>query len=519
METMRKKFAVIFTFIARFIVVLLAVLTVIATMLVVLLSSLDHTLFKAGAYKRALLENKVYEQLPALVSEQFPTAQSLCADPCAENSLVCAIQGASPALQACLTKNLDKATLEAIGSGRRKPTTSETQTAQACLDQYATPSQDGSNSVSADEGLLEGASEQIRACVRKALGEEIYSAIHNSDRPATAAEIEWINSCMEEIGATLASNRLGLSMGQMALLRNLTTVQWQALILHLLPANDVQAMTETALDEGSAYLKGEIDTVKMPLTPLRARLTGPAGEELIGILLKSQPSCTKEQQVQINAGNFGNAEQTPIYCAAEGEALRKLSAELRKRLKQAASEIPKDAILIKPSEEAYAWIGWSVLGKNPRAARQKFNAGIRLSPLLPLCLLLLVAFFGVRSLRGWMRWWSIPIFLAGLIALSIGVAGVSRFDWAWEKYVVPEIPPAVGSNLSDMGRELAHALVNDLAIRIMLEAGVVALLALGVIVGSFYVKPPPDSSLPPLALPGMPGGPVLVQPLSKHKQK
>ena len=68
---MRKIFAVLFTLIARFIAVLLAALTVIATILALLLSSVDHTLLNAGTYKRAFLENKVYEQLPALSIRWF----------------------------------------------------------------------------------------------------------------------------------------------------------------------------------------------------------------------------------------------------------------------------------------------------------------------------------------------------------------------------------------------------------------------------------------------------------------
>ena len=77
---MRKIFVVIFTFIARVITVLLAALTVIATILVLLLTSVDHTLLNAAIYKRAFSENRVYEQLHALVLEQLPTIKSKTID-------------------------------------------------------------------------------------------------------------------------------------------------------------------------------------------------------------------------------------------------------------------------------------------------------------------------------------------------------------------------------------------------------------------------------------------------------
>jgi len=518
---MRKIFAVIFTFIARVITVLLAALTVIATILVLLLTSVDHTLLNAAIYKRAFSENRVYEQLPALVLEQLPTIKSWLADPCADQLLSCVIEAVSSELQTCLTQGLGTSALENINGGGQKLTDEETKIVQACLDQLGITSLPESKRSSSNENLLGGVSMEVQICAHQVLGDEIYSAIHNNERPATVAETKVIEMCVEESGSDTTANSAipKPSSVQKALLKNLTSTQWEALIVYLLPSNDVQMMIEAALDDMRVYFKGEVDTVRMPLTPLKARLTGQAGEELIGLLLKSQPPCTEEQQIQINAGQFGGEEEPLIYCTATGATLRNLSSELQGRLNKAASEIPEDAILIKPLPESNPLSGWLVLDKNPQAVRQKINVGIRLSPLLPLCLLLLVALFGVRSLQGWLRWWGIPIFIAGLITLSIGIAGLGLFDWAWVKYAPPEIPPAIELNLREVGRQLTHVLVHDLAIWIVLESSLITLLALGMLIASSRVNPPPDPSLPPLAPPGTPGGPVLIQPRSKRKKQ
>jgi hypothetical protein len=516
---MRKIFAAIPTLLARFIAVLLATLTIVATILVLLLSSVDRTLLNAGTYKRAFSENQVYDQLPALLSQQLSTDQRLAADPCAEYPLVCAIEDASPELQTCLTKSLGMVALEDIGSGRRKPTAAETESTQLCLDRFAIASQPAFESGLANNSLLDGASEKARTCARQRLGDEIYTALANTERPATLAETQVIEMCIEESAAPPASAIPGLSDGQRALLKNLTPAQWDALIFHVLPPDDAQSMLESAFAELVSFFKGEADTARMPLAPLKAHLTGEAGETLITLLLDSQPTCTPEQQAQIEAGDFGDDEAPPILCAAEGDTLRKLTAELQRRLNDAASEIPEDAALIDPLPEIAPSGIWRLLGNDPQVVRQKIYTGIRFSPLFVLFLLLLLALFGVRSLRGCMRWWGIPIFIAGLITLGIGFAGLSRFDWAWERYAVPEIPSAVDSNLSEMGRQLTQALVNDLSKWMVLEAGMVVLVALAVLIGSFHVTPPPDPSLPPLRPPGTPGGPVLVRPISKRKGK
>jgi hypothetical protein len=454
---MRKILTVIFTFLARFIAVLLAACTTIATVLALLLSSLDHTLLQAETYQRALREHKVYAQLPALISEQDSMIKTWLLGPCGGNVLACPAGKAAPEIQACLMKYLGDEILGDISSGKRKPTLAETQTAQDCLDQFAT----------SDPTLM-------------------------TPKP---------------------------SSGQLALLKDLTSSQWDALLLRLLPQDIAQKLTETALNKTLAYFKGEVDTAQLPLAPLKAQLTGAGGTELIKLMLKSSPACTKEQQAQINAGNFSDDESPPVYCAAEGETQRNLSAELQKRLDRAASEIPETVTLFPGSSGQDPLPSLNILSTTPQIARQRIYTGIRFSPLLVLFLLLLVALFGVRSLRGWMRWWSLPIFIGGLITLSIGIASLILFGWAWGQYVIPTIPSSVGPTLSKLGRELTQSLVKDLALWLVLESGLLTLLALGLFLASGRIPPPPNRSLPPLAPPGTPGGPVLRQQKSKRKRK
>ncbi len=50
--------------------------------------------------------------------------------PCGGNALACPTGKAAPEIQACLMKYLGNEILTDIGSGKRKPTPAETQTAQ-----------------------------------------------------------------------------------------------------------------------------------------------------------------------------------------------------------------------------------------------------------------------------------------------------------------------------------------------------------------------------------------------------
>src|SRR3989304_2322546 len=159
----------IFTVIAKLFAVLFSILFIVATVIVLLLVNLEHTLLNAQTYKRLLVENKVYEQLPALMAEQSSSLERFLADPCADNPLVCAMDGAPAELQTCLTDSLGEEAYLEIGSGQRQPTGVELQSSQPCLDQYGgyAALQTGPAAGSPDDNLLASASAGGQACARQ----------------------------------------------------------------------------------------------------------------------------------------------------------------------------------------------------------------------------------------------------------------------------------------------------------------------------------------------------------------
>jgi len=301
-----------------------------------------------------------------------------------------------------------------------------------------------------------------------------------------------------------------------ALLNGLSSEQWEALIIYALPEDELQTMTESTLDEALSYFRGETDSVQMPLAPLKARLIGQSGEELTALLLGSQPSCSTEQLAQIKAVNINMVGVPPIFCSTTGEMQIQLSAELQRRLKNVSAELPDNAIIIKSPSPSIPVSLHRFFGKDRQSALQKINTALPNAPLLPFALLLLVTLFAVRSLRGWMRWWSVPIFIAGLMMVVFSVVLFFMFDQLWTKYVLHELPPLLASDFGEITQDVARTLTNDLAKHIMLQAGILTLLALGILYASSFVKPPPDPSLPPLAQPGTPGGPVIHPPQKKR---
>jgi hypothetical protein len=490
-EKMRTRFTAFYNFLA----VLCAILFVIATVPVLLLSNSKQTLLNAEAYKRALIDNKAYEQLPALMAEGSSSLERFLEKPCTDNLLVCAMDNASPELQICLTDSLGPQAYGEIGSGQRDATDVEQDSSQACLDRYAsTTLQTGPEAGSLDDQPLSSAPAKVQACARQVLGDEAYQTLSNNQRPPTKRETRQINACIRQARREARLNNSGIGGELMPILKDFSLKQWEELIRFLLPADELQEMTEAALDQVFSYLKGESNRASISLVNLKTRLRGQAGQELILFLLNAQPPCTEEQQAKINAGDFENGGGTAIYCAASGETLAQVIPPMQNRLSRLAAQIPNEAVLIKPISTSDA-----ISGGDPFITIRRLRSWMRLSPLLPVSLLVLVTLFGVRSVKSGLRWWGIPLLSAGLIVLSIGIAAQPLLDWAWVNYAIPQFPSVISSGLAELGHDMFRSVVHELGKWLMLEAGPILLLGLAAIIGSFYVGPitPSDLRSPP----------------------
>jgi hypothetical protein len=437
---MRKALTAIFGFIANSIAVLFAVLFVLTTILILPLFNIEHILLNAGTYKRALAENGVYEQLPALAAEEIETVKTFLTNPCAKNPLGCAIEGASLELQTCLVEVLGPADYEAIGTGRMNPTKAQLTNSQYCLDQFGGG---------------------------------------------------------ESTGETQGSGRVGSQ--EMAFTNNLTSKDWQTLLTWLLPPEEARVMVENMLDQVFAYLNGETDTAHVSLVALKSHLAGQSGQDLILLLLNAQPPCTEEQLAKIQAGKAGDTGQ-PAFCNPPQEYLVPVTSQLQTQLDSVIAGIPDEAVIIKPPSESVP-SGEGSFGNDPITALNRIRMGIRFSPLLSLSLLILVTLFGIRSLKGWLRWWGIPLFIAGLIVTVIGIAILPVLDWAWVIYVLPQFPSTFSAGITSLARELADFVAQAMATRITLEAAIIGLLGLAAIIGSFFVEtklkePAPLASTP-----------------------
>jgi|GEM_PF-888117 len=452
-----------------------------------------------GCYKQAL-GDEFYQTLAH--DERHPTeAEFISLTPCMPKipSDINPFSYASPELQTCTRDALGEDVYNEISSNKRPPTDPEMTQMASCFARLGFPSIETPASQGTSENPLLTAPPDVQACVKQAIGEQAYDELYNNKRPPTETEIQQITPCFGQLG----SQGGGQEGGMPPFMQNLKASDWEAIIKILMPPDELQTITENTLDQLFAYLDGKTNRVSVSLMKLKERLAGQAGKDAIRQLIAAQPPCTEEQLAQMSAGKLGG-EQGMVICKPPEEALAVMLPELQTQVNALVTDMPDETMIIKPSTPSAPVSGSGPLGNDPLTVLRTVRLGLRLSPLLPLGLLLLVTLFGVRSLKGWLRWWGIPFFFAGAIALAPGITILPALNWAWNNYVTSRIPPYLPTDVVSIGHDLASYLLRSLSGQITLQAGILAAIGLAAWIGSSFIKtrrkesttaatPPPES--------------------------
>jgi hypothetical protein len=415
------------TGVAKFFTAVFALLFVITAVLALLLFNAGQQLFNPRLYKNALVSQNVYERLPAVVSVMLTTSASV--NPCLQNPVSC--EDISPELKACYGQALGSDRYVTLASGQDQPTDDEKRAIQDCMD--ANTSGQASSQTEAGRGEGEG--------------------------------------------------------GMPLFMSNLEASDWENIIITLLPPADLQAMIEKTIDGLFAYLNGESNSVTISLVALKARLAGPPGTEAIQRLILSQPPCTLEELAQIS--DEARSESAGMVLCNPGENLTNLVLpKVQEQLKAAINTIPNHVTIIKPAPPAAVSSNPGPFGINndPIRVLILMRMIIRLSPFLPLACLLLVTLFGVRSIKGWMRWWGIPIFITGAITLSISLTSLPLFEIVWVNFAAPRIPAFIPIDISNISHNLVYYVAHTLMEKIVLQSVILIVISLAAWIGSYFIE-------------------------------
>ncbi len=291
---------------------------------------------------------------------------------------------------------------------------------------------------------------------------------------------------MPAILATALTSTMGQNINAIPFLRELALEDWQNTIAMLLPPEELKTTADIALDSTFDYLNGRSNSAAISLLPLKAQLAGPSGMTVVLQILSLQPACTAEQLTQMALGLLGGQI---ALCNPPPEAVSLMTPFLQSQLQTMTTIIPNEVTFIPGT--------LSGTPQDPRIPLNRVRSIIKLTPLLPVLLLIGITIFAVRSLRDWLTWWGWPFMIAGVSSVLIGLVGAPLVGWILQFLIQGQatipIPPALISSIAETTSEVAQ----EILLPVMIQGALLGFVGLGMaILGLFLPRKQADPYLP-----------------------
>ncbi|KAF0107430.1 MAG: hypothetical protein FD146_1908 [Anaerolineaceae bacterium] len=330
--------------------------------------------------------------------------------------------------------------------------------------------------------VCENITPEFKDCAAQKLGQERFNILAPGAETPTEAEKQLLQPCVDQFLPQDTGEGAG---GPPPFMQSLTAADWETIIATLLPPDDLKMMAESLIDQTFAYLNGQQDTVTVSLVPLKNRISGQPGVDALLGLIRAQPPCGEAETDAMTTTLQGGS--TPeIFCSPPEDKLQELKPDIQNMLANTAGTIPDEKVLLTPESGENSASGGLV------GAFRAAHLILRLSPEVPLGILLLITLLAVRTPKSWLRWWGIPFFITGLLAAAAAVLMSFTFEQVWITLLASRIPPYLSLGLVELIRSLVRAVMRRLTAGILVGGLLFAIPGLGMWIGSSFVKPEPE---------------------------
>jgi hypothetical protein len=293
---------------------------------------------------------------------------------------------------------------------------------------------------------------------RKAFSSETYKQ---------AFEDQSLYERMPSILATALAASIAQHQSSIPFLGAVRVEDWQNVIVILLPPEELKVLGNDALDSTFDYLNGKTDFAAISLLPVKSRLVGESGINVVMQLLSLQPPCTVEQLTQMALGLLSGEI---ALCNPPPEAMGLMAPVIESQLQTLVTVFPDEVTFISDTR--------SGTPEDPRLSLNTVRAVITFTPAVPALFLFGIVVFAVRSLKDWFIWWGWPLMLTGLISLLLAGVGSPLVGWILQFLIQTQvsslIPPILGASIA----ETASAVARQMLTPVILQGIVLAVLGL-----------------------------------------
>jgi len=318
------------------------------------------------------------------------------------------------------------------------------------------------------------------------IGAAVVLVLFNVERKAFSAETykqAFEDQKLYERMPALMASALQISIAQnpsaFPFLKELSAEDWQSTIAALLPAEEMRALANSALDSTFDYINGKTNSAVISLLPIKSQLVGPSGVNVIKQFLKTQPDCTIDQLTQMGLGFLGG---NIALCNPPEQALSLVEPLIQSQLQTITTAFPDQIAIISSNTDS----------KSPSDPRYKLHilrSAIHFSPFVVILLLLAIALLAVRSLRDFLLWWGIPFLSVGAITILIALVGSPLVSWILQFFIQRQAGAFLPAILASSIAETAGAVARQILIPVTVEGLIITVIGIFMVfVGMFLIR-------------------------------
>ncbi len=316
------------------------------------------------------------------------------------------------------------------------------------------------------------------------IGTVVVLLLFNVERRAFASETykqafedQKLYERMPALMASALQTSISQNPNAFPFLKELSVEDWQSTTASLLPAEEMRAVADGALDSTFDYINGTTNSAVISLLPIKAQLVGPSGVNIIEQFLKTQPDCTIEQLTQMGLGLFGG---NIVLCNPPAQAMGLVEPLIQSQLQTISAAFPDQITLVLSKTD-------STSPNDPRYKLHIIRSAIQFSPFFVILLLLTIALLAVRSLRDFLLWWGVPFLIVGMITTLLSLIGsplvASILRFFIQRQAGAFLPPILASSIS----ETAGAVARQILIPVTIQGLIIAVVGILMVVAGMFL--------------------------------
>jgi hypothetical protein len=304
------------------------------------------------------------------------------------------------------------------------------------------------------------------------IGEQIVSSVNRN--PC----IQNPTACTEEQSASTP-----------AYLSSVDASEWAGIISKLVDPDWFKTQLESAIDQVMTFLKtpGQPLNLDISLVELKGRLGGEDGYQAIVSLLNSLEPCTSGDLLNLPSAMLNGDGLSGLPLCRPSETVLKLGEDaIRTSLKGAADKLPDNTSTFFDATA-------NSLGTGLVAAQrmlQMLRIAVMVSLIIPLVLLLVITLLVVRSFKGFLKWWGVPLVaVAALCFLStLLISPLART-------MLVQLPvQGLAPELVEVVKTAIMAAVKSFNGTLIVQAGILSFIGCLMILVSFLIRPKSETT-------------------------